>query len=290
MFSFFSKNKKILGLDISEDRIRYAAVLKSKNKNKLLCFGEEKIAGVEPRNALFYILSDIKRKTNIKNAIVALPEDVVRFEIIGISKKIQSFEIPENIKLKLTENRLISRGESVLFYEKLEALGGQVFYKVSISSEEDTTFIRSVFVNSGINVLNFVSRKDALLASCLRPDLLIPSMVLNLEKDFTNIALYFPFEDVDAVTVSLDRVSTIKYIKDVSVDFYKDFGEKIEYVFATGPLAEDARFLNSISRETRLPIDEANPLTNLHFKKGEVPFITQKESLVYAVAIGLAIY
>lgn len=288
MFFPFAKNKKVLGLHVTEDFVRYVCVEKNKNKAHLLSFGEERVPDLEPKNALLYVISHIKNKTKIKDAVVCVPEDIARFENIAISKKVSKKVLEDTLKFYLAEQEKFSFGEDILFYEKFEEVSSKAFYKVLVSSVQNVAFFKSVFKNAGLNVLKFASHKDALLASCVKPDTLVPALVLNMEEGFTNVGLHYPFEDFEELTLRIDGANIPDALLEIYRNFYKDNGEKIGHIFASGAFATNPTFLNYLSHETRLPVEEANPLVNYSFKNNEVPPITKKESLLYAVALGLA--
>jgi Tfp pilus assembly PilM family ATPase len=289
MLSIFSQSKKVLGLHITEDFVRYVCVKKSKKRNKLLSFGEERVPDLEPRNALLHTLTNIKNKTKIKDVVASLPEDIARFEIVAISKKVRGDLLLENIKFHLTEEEKFSFGEEVLFFEKVEVVGERAYFKVLISSTQNVVFFKTVFKNAGLNLVKFASHKDALLASTIKPSLLVPALVLNMEEGFTNVAIYYPFEDFEEITLRIEGANIPEALSEIYRNFYKQNGEKIGYVFASGSFAANNTFLNYLSHETRLPVDVANPLINYYFDSNEIPPITKKESLLYAVALGLGV-
>lgn len=285
MLSIFSTSKKVLGLDITEEYIRYSLISVSKKENKVLSCGEEKIARVDPRNALFSALRNIIRKTKCTNVNVSFPSDFVRPETVSIYS-CHKKEILHNIELRLKEKNIFSHGESILYYEKFESVNKKDFYNVFISSSVNVAFIKSVFLNSGLNVLKVVSHKDALLASCIRSGEIINTMILNIENHRTDIAIFSPFNRFRAISSVFERENVSEIIKETYQDFYKISDDKIGYFFVAGRLAKEPNFINNISRQTRLPIQEADVFVNFSFKSGEVPLVTREESFVYAVALG----
>ncbi len=287
MLSLFSKNKKVLGLDINEEFIRYVKVSKRDAVNKIISYGEEKIAQREPRNSIISALSSIVRQTKTRDAIVCLPADSVSFETATITKTSQENEL-SSIVFALTEKLLFSHGQAVLFYEKIDSVNSKVVYRVVVSSSENVAFLRSVFENSGVNVLKFVSQADALINSCVKKENLLPTMVINLESQNSIVGLAYPFEILPQISRHLAKDKISELIEDVYVDFYKKYDEKLSYILASGELAQDENFLNYLSRQTRLSIEQADALINFENASG-VPIITKDESLLYAVALGLAI-
>ncbi len=286
MFSIFSKTK-ILGLDITEEYIRYSLILKKGDSNTLLSFGEEKIARVEPRNALLSALRNIVRKTGQKNVNVSFPPSFVRTETISVpanTNKGVAFEI----EIRLKEKLLLSHHESILYYEKFESINSKDFYNVFISSKENIDFIKSVFTNLDLNVKKIVSHKDALISSCVRVGEIIDTMIIDGENLRTDIAIYSPFNRFKLISKFSGKDEVGDLIKETYKDFYDISGDKIGYFFVTGSFANDNVFINNISKDTRMPIQEADVLVNLNFKKDEVPPLTREESLLFAVALGVA--
>lgn len=288
MFSLFSTQRKILGLDITEEYIRYALVSKSEHSNTLLLCGEEKIARVEPRNALLSTLRNILLKTKDHDVHISFPSDYVRPETVSIQGS-STRDIAVEIEFRLKEKNLLSHDESILYYEKFESINDREFYNVFVSSRDNVAFLKSVFIHSGLNVKKIVSHKDALLSSCVRKGEIVNSMVIHAESIRTDIAIFSAFNRFKGISSSFERERIPKVIKETYQDFYELSRDKIGYFFVSGSLARDVSFINYLSKETRLPIQEANVLTNFDFKKGEVPPITKEESLLYALALGSAI-
>lgn len=288
MFSLFSTRRKILGLDITEEYIRYALVSKSKNSNTFLMCGEEKIARVEPRNALLSALRNIILKTKENDVQISFPTDFIRPETISIFSSVKK-DIGHEIEFRLREKGLFYHGESILYYEKFESINERDFYNVFISSRDNVDFLKSVFVNSGLNVKKLVSHKDALLSSCIREGEIVNSMVINTESMRTDVAIFSPFNRFKGIGGSFEKEKIPRLIKETYQDFYELSNDKIGYFFVTGSLVRDISFINYLSVETRLPVQEADVLVNFHFKKGEVPPVTKEESILYALALGSAI-
>jgi hypothetical protein len=289
MFSIFSREKKILGLHITEEFIRYALVSKSAKENKVISLGEEKIARVEPRNALLSALRNVLRKTGQRNAHLSFPPDFVRTETVSVAFGASKKDVLNQIEFRLKERLLLSHGESVLYFEKFESVNNKDFYNVFISSAENVDFLKSVFVNSGLSVKKIISTKDALLASCVKTGEIVNTMVLNADTRRTDIAVFSPFNRFREISSFSEREKVPSLIKDTYQDFYNISGDKVGYFFVCGLFAKEPSFINFLSRETRLPVQEADVFCNFYLKSGEVPVVTREESLVYAVALGSAI-
>lgn len=288
MFSIFSKRERILGLDITEEYIRFVELLKTRDKNIMISFGEEKIAQKEPVNGLTSALRSIKKKTKTSRAQVCLPPYIARFEIAKI-KKCRQEDILPKIQFALTEDNSFSYDEAVMFYEKKESINDEEVYRVMVSSRENAALFRSVFLNSGIDIVGFSSHRDALISSCLPEGCLINSMVVNIERDISNFAIYYPFNEIMDINLKIAKEDIGKAIKEIYINFYKENNQKISSVFAVGSLSSDKGLLNYMSRETRINIDEGDVFTNIFLAKNDVPPIPKEESLKYAIAIGLAV-
>lgn len=285
MLSIFSTSKKILGLDITEEFIRYSLISVSQKENKVLSCGQEKIARVDPRNALFSTLRNVIRKTKCKNAHVSFPSDFVRAETVSIYSSNKK-DIIHNIELRLKEKNLFSYGDAILYYEKFESINNKDFYNVFLSSSVNVAFLKSVFLNSDLKVKKVVSRKDALLASCVRSGEIVNTMILNTDNFRSDIAIFSPFNRFKGISGFFEKEQTPDLIKDTYQDFYKISDDKIGYYFVSGVWAKNTDFINSLSLQTRLPIQQADVFVNFSFKNGELPPVTREESFIYAVALG----
>jgi len=288
MFSLFYTKRKILGLDITEEYIRYAVVVKSKKGNRVTLCGEEKIARVEPRNALLSAIRNIMKKTKQKKANVSFSRDFVRSETISIPTSVTK-NITSEIEFRLTEKTLFSYGDSILYYEKFESINDRNFYTVFISSTNNVAFLKSVFVHSGLRVGKLVSHKDALVASCIRDGEINNAMVINSEYVRTDIAVFSPFNRFKEIHGRFVRDIIPQKIKETHQDFYSISGDNISYFFLAGSLAQDFSFINFVSVQTRLPIQQADVFVNFTFNSGQLPPVTKEQSFLYAVALGAAI-
>ena len=285
MLSIFSTSKKVLGLDITEEYVRYSLISKSRSVNKVLICGQEKIARVEPRNALFSALRNVIRKTGCRNAQVSFPSDFVRTETVSINYK-NNVDILHDIEVRLKEKNLFSFGESILYFEKFESINNKDFYNVFISSSDNVAFLKSVFANCDLRVKKVVSRKDALLASSVKQGEIINTMLVNTDLGRVDIAIFSPFNRFKGILRITQKEKIPSLIKETYKDFYEISNDKLGYFFISGNLAQDVSFINYLSRETRLPVQEVDVWVNFYFKKGELPPVTREESFIYGVALG----
>ena len=288
MFSFLNNNKRVLGLDITEEYIRYVEILKTGNSKKIISYGEEKIPQKEQKNGLLIALSNIKRKTKTTSAVVSLPKNSSRFEFVLIPS-VKEKDVLSKLEFRLTEEKLFSYGEVIMFYEKVESINKEDYYKVLISTKENIAFFRSVFLNSGLIPTKFLSHKDALINSCIKNGALSSALICNMEENHTDFILYYPFENLEEMSFPVSGQNVGHLLKEVYVDFYKENQEKIGRVLASGSLANNKNLLNFLSKETRLDIEEVNVLSNVTIERNSVPMIPKNESFKYALAIGLGI-
>lgn len=275
-------------MDITEECIRYVEISKTRNSHTVISYGEERISQKEPKNGLLNALSNIKRKTKVSSAVVSLPKNSSRFEFVFISKKKEK-DVLSALEFSLTEEKKFSFGEVIMFYEKIESINSEDYYKVLVTTKENALFFRSVFLNSGLIPTKFLSHKDALIKSCIKEGSLNSALIFNMEEGHTEFAIYYPFEDFETITFPVTGEDVGETLKDIYVDFYKENEEKLARVLASGPLANNKNLLNFISKETRLNIEEVNVFTNVIIERGDVPLIHKNESLKYAVAIGLGL-
>lgn len=288
MISFFFK-EKILGLDITEEYIRYALVLRGRRGDRLLDAGVEKIARVEPRNALMSAILNIIRKTKCKNANISIQSDIVKPYEISIPSSTPKNFIEEELKIKLKEVSPLTVKEGILFFNKRYSYQKEDFYDVFVTESLNIPFFKSVFENTGLFVKKIVKRKDALANSCIPFGQTESSMVINFETLDLDILVFNPFNTFPDFHKTVNKESVSEEIKNINIDFYKKNQEKISNYMLSGSHTSDFNFLNSLKRFSGLPIKQANVFVNLSFKKDELPILTKDESTAFAVAIGAAI-
>ncbi len=287
MFLFLRK-RKILGLDITEERIRYVLVEKSRETTKLILCAEEKVPRVEPKNALLYGLRSIVQKSGCTKAHVSFPADFVRPETVSVSSKTRQEDIVSELGLRLTERKALTHGESIFYYEKIESINNKDFYTVFVSSNETISFLKSVFVHAGLDIQKVVSRKDALLASCVKEGEIINTMVINADAERVDLAIFSPFNRFKGVSVVTGKENIPRLIAETHQDFYGLAGDRIGYFMCAGSSTSDISFINYLSRETRLPVSQTDIFANVSLGRGELPLVTKNESFNYAIALGAA--
>ncbi|MEZ4210830.1 MAG: hypothetical protein R3B39_00835 [Candidatus Paceibacterota bacterium] len=264
MLSIFSKTK-ILGIDVTEEYVRYSLISKNRNSVKFLSFGEEKIPRVEPKNALLYALKNIVNKVGKVKAHVSFPMDFVRSETVSINLSSKK-DFQEKIEIRLAEKNLISHEEEILYFEKIDSFNDKIFFTVFISSKENVSFIKSVIYNSGLNVVKVVSPKDALMNSCVRSGEIVNTLVVNVDSNRTNLAIFSPFNRFKGISAKVEKEDVPSLITKTYQDFYEISGDKIGYFFLSGSSASDIPFLNYLGRSTRLPVQQANIFSNVSVK------------------------
>lgn len=285
----FLKREKILGLDITEEYIRYALVLNSYKGSRILEAGTEKISRVEPRNALMSSILNILRKTKCKKANISIQSDIVRHYLIPIKKNTPPNFIEEELKIKVKEISPISVNEGIFSFDKRYSEQDLNFYDVFITNNLNVSFFKSVFENTGLRIKKVVSRSDALQNSCILKGQLETSMIINYEKFDLDVSIYNPFNQQKDFHKNLNKDSVYSEIKSIHVEYFKNNQENINYFLLAGSHASDLYFLNTLKRFSGFPIKQADVFINILNKKDDLPSITKDESFSFAIAIGAAI-
>jgi len=109
---------------------------------------------------------------------------------------------------------------------------------------------------------------------------------VNTDLGRVDIAIFSPFNRFKGISRIALKEKIPNLIKETYKDFYEISNDKLGYFFISGNLAQDISFINYLSRETRLPIQEVDVWVNFDFKKGELPPVTREESFIYGVALG----
>ena len=230
MFGIFGQSKKVTGIDIKSDCIRFLELDNTNGTDRITAYGEVTFDGVEPNDAtLIQYFRDIKKNLRSKVINVAIP--------VGSDEK-KCFELLKSAGFKPA--KIISPAKPL---------------ELSLVPENaDTSFL-----------------------------------IVDTEKSETNYLIFAPNIDPKFYTSDPANHSIISNLNRLYIDWYDRHKERVHHVLVCGSRAADQDFLDYVSRETKIPITQANIFTNLKLDQSNVPIINKKDSYKYAVALGLAI-
>jgi Tfp pilus assembly PilM family ATPase len=229
MFGIFKHSKRVVGVDIKSDCIRFLELETSSDSDRIVAYGEVTFDGVEPDEAvLIQYFRDIKKMVRGSSINVAVPA--------GSDEK-KCFEIMASAGLKPA--KVISPAKPLEF--------------ALVPENADTSFL-----------------------------------IVDADISETNYLIFAPNIDSQFYTSDPANHSIISNLNRLYIDWYDRHKERIHHVLLCGARAADQDVLDYISRETKIPITQANIFINLKLSLANVPMIPKNESYKYATAMGLA--
>jgi len=237
-----------VGFDISDKSIRYIQFGIKKNRLFIKQFGEKKLpdgiieAGeIKKEDEFTSFLKTQFKNTDIKYAVVSLPEEKSLLDIIELPK-MDRREIRKNLNLQLENYFPIKSNEAVFDYEILNArTDSQNFFDIlaAVFPLRVVKTYQKTFMAAGIKPLAFESETEALKTALLEENN-PPEMIVDFGKTRSTFAVFVKNnvlftstvkiggEDLDRVlakslTVSVEEAEKIKKEKGAMPPFHKNY-------------------------------------------------------------------
>lgn len=229
MFGIFESSKRVVGIDIKSDCIRFLELEIKSGSDRITAYGEVTFDGIDPDEpALVQYFRDIKK--NLKGKII----------------------------------------------------------NVSIPVGSDEEVCARILKSAGLTATNIMTPSAPLEISVVPEDAETSFLVVDVEQSQTNFLTYAPNIRPEFYTSDPANHSVISNLNRIYIDWYDRHKERIHHVIFSGARAADQEFLDYVSRETKIPITQANIFINLKLDSENVPPINKNDSYKYAVAVGLA--
>lgn len=295
MFSLFRKSKRVVGLDIKADHIRFSEILKTSDEDRITAYGEiiPETAIFENGNivnekALFTYLKEMKKNLRTNDCVVSLPEDQVKYLRLSLHKTKPS-RARDEISAFLQAKEVITFEEDILYFERKGENKEHFEYDVLIAKRALIRKYREIFHALHFKVKRFMTPGQALIASTVPKEGTTSFLIASVDEVVANIAIDSVGHPPIFYHGAATNHSIISNLNRIYIDWYDEHKEKVDHVLFAGSRAKDADFLDYVSRETRIPITRANIFINLRLDGQKIPIITKDDSYKYAVAVGLAI-
>lgn len=229
MFGIFTRSKRVAGIDIRSDCIRFLELETRSGTDRIISYGEVTFDGVSPdEDTLIQYFRDIKKTLKSKTVHVSVPA----------------------------------------------------------GSDENKCF--ELLKSAGLNPETIMTPSTP-LELALIPDRAETSfLVVDADRSQTHYLVFAPHSHSAFYTSDPANHSVISNLNKIYIDWYDAHKERINHVIFSGSRAGDQEFLDYVSRETKIPITQANIFSNLKLDMTNVPMITKEDSYKYAVAMGLA--
>ncbi|MFT5179708.1 MAG: Tfp pilus assembly PilM family ATPase [Candidatus Paceibacteria bacterium] len=304
-------------LDLSPDAVRLMYLKVSKHG---LIPSEYKEVKLKEKCNLLETLEDLKKCDELRSVLVSLKEEYgMKFVNVSLPEtKTYVFRttlpkealktIYESISFKIEENVPLKPDEAVFDYDVLEKENDKKHVDVVV-----TTFPKSVvrtytkLLNEvGLVPLSFESESQSLARALVKED--DPSSYLILNMAETKIGIAIVEQNKVQYTSSLPIVSkdVIEDLKGESADHLKkqinkllifwftnknDLGhkDKVDTVIISGKYASAPGLVDFLEKHLAIKIEVANVWKNCFDINEYVPDLGQKESLDFAIPIGLSL-
>jgi type IV pilus assembly protein PilM len=184
-----------MGLDVSDQSIKYAELKRKGSHIKLGRFGERRIpAGIiesgkiKDINKLVDILKELKRELSIDFVRVSLPEEQVYLFKLSIPK-MDPKEVKSTIEFSLEEHIPISAAEAVFDYDLITESDTNYAIQVSALPRQVAESYLSIFNDSGLTPLSLELEAQAIVRATLREGDTGTYMIVDFGNARTGIAV-----------------------------------------------------------------------------------------------------
>lgn len=174
-------NMKTVGLDITDDAVRFISLVKSRNVEagcyEVEAYGEQLLpeglvdAGfIKDEKVLTQILTDFTKKYSLKYVNASLPEEKMYLFTTDMPATSNVREINQNIEFKLEENVPVPPSNALFTYTLMNrAPAGKIRASVSVAPRKVVDAYLSVYENAGLVPLSFSVQAEGLLRSVCLP-------------------------------------------------------------------------------------------------------------------------
>lgn len=340
-----------IGIDISEESIKYISLVKGKGGITIQHFGKIAIpqgiiaeSAIKDSEKLISILKKFRRDLGFEFAHISLPEEHAYVFQTDVPEGSTPEQIQTIIEFQMKENVPISPAEAVFDYEitkilpappgmkkisvavypskvvsdYLVALKGAGIQPLSLEIEGDASARALTPVNGSDTVIIVDIGKTKAGISIVGGGIVLFTATLDIGGDDLTEAIQkdtgLSFEEAERMKqergflkgkqgVSGALLSAMSVLRDEILrhsEYWKQHpmhadGEKgklrasIDYVTLCGGNANIVGITEYMSASLKMPVGRGNVWTNVEFRPDYVPPISEKESLEYATAIGLAL-
>jgi type IV pilus assembly protein PilM len=179
LFNIFFPTPKFLsspsiGLDISDESLKFVELISTSNAIKLGRYGERKIpigiiesGKIKDLKRVEEILISLKKEEKINSVRVSLPEEQMYLFELKLEKA-EVENIRESIELSIEEHIPLSAQDAVFDYEILKEDEHSFNIQVSAIPKEIIEDYLSVFKNSGIRVASFELEAQAIARAIIK--------------------------------------------------------------------------------------------------------------------------
>lgn len=224
------------GLDISDESLKFAELVTTKNGIKLGRYGERKIpAGIiesgkiKDSAKMREILISLRKEQGIKFARVSLPDEQVYLFVLRL-EKLGLKSVREGIELVLEEYVPIPAEEAIFDYDLIREDEKSLEVQVAVIPKNVIENYLSIFRNASISVRSFEPETQAISRAVIKKNDLETYMVVDFGKIRTSIFIVSRGIVVFSSTVDIGGNSLNNLIqKNSKVSFEEAEKIKLQY-------------------------------------------------------------
>lgn len=244
------------GLDISDESVKFAELIITREGIKVGRYGERKIpAGIiesgkiKNQVRLKEVLTSLQKEEGIKFVRVSLPEEQVYLFVLRL-EKLGLKSIREGIELVLEENVPISAEDAIFDFDLIKEDAQSLEVQVAVMPKNVIENYLSVFRDSSMSVLSLELEAQAISRAVIKKDDLETYMIVDFGKTRTGIFITSRGAVMFTSTLDMGGFLLNEMIqKNFNIDFKK--ADKMKKLYGLGRNAENkeifAVLLNSVS-------------------------------------------
>ena len=243
------------------------------------------------------VIKDLQKKYNLKFARITLPEEkafVFRTHVpLG-----ERSEMKSSVEFTLEENVPLSPEEAVFDFMKVPVKDESVPNDVQVSvvavpSKVVETYL-ALFKDANITIVSCELESQAIARSIIPKDDKGVYLVLNLEREKTGFYISIGQAVQFTSTMSITPDSMSQLCDEISKIYWHAHGDKkdgikIEKIYLCGENATREGVKEQIFSKLGIEVEVANVWRNVFVFDKYVPDISQKDSLGFGAAVGLAL-
>lgn len=243
------------------------------------------------------IIKDLQKKYDLKFARITLPEEkafVFRTHVpVG-----ERSEMRSSVEFTLEENVPLSSEEAVFDFMKVPVKDETAQTEASVSvvavpNKVVETYL-SLFKDAGISVVSCELESQAIARSIIPKGDTGVYLILNLEREKTGFYISIGQAVQFTSTMSITPDSMSQLCDEISKIYWHAHGEKkngikVEKIYLCGEGSVREGVREQIFSKLGIETEVANVWRNIFVFDKYVPDISQKDSLGFAAAVGLAL-
>jgi len=287
---------RALGIDISDTSIVYTQLAgkgksaRLKRFNRIpLSTGAIENGVIVDKEIVFLELQKIQKETKETDACVALPDTIGSFFKITFTKDPDAINIQELIEMKLKELVLFSFEEMILDYKITRETAYNTEVEVIVLPKTIGVVYQNILKATGFAHCTFRTSAQAAQKTVVLDGDADPHMVIVMGDNHATLSFVKDNQLVGSDHFSLNDSKLEDKMMHHHDTWNTTNGHKqpLKCITICGP-QDKIESIERLSTMLRKKVEHADVWKNFDYKPNEVPPISFEESLLYAVALGLA--